>query len=111
MKNKNIKKIVDKFNKEFKTKLKVGNINLLVDIFNEYVSFNISDSLGNLKVKEILEVEEEIIETFSKDELELFKKFNDLKEKYYDDEIEKTFVYGACFYKELEKELNLEELE
>ena len=109
MEKEKIEKIVADFNEKFKTKL--NNVNLLLDIFKEYVSLNMSDFTDDLKVKKMLEVEEEIIETFSKDELELFEKFNDLKEKCYDDEVEKAFIYGACFYKELEKELNLKELE
>ena len=96
--------IIENFNKDFDIKINLNNKKLLKEIFREYVSQNTSARINDFKI------EEEIRKTFSKKELELFDKWDNLKDDYYSNEIEKVFIYGACFYKELDNELNIKEL-
>ena len=102
--------IIENFNKDFDIKINLNNKKLLKEIFREYVSQNTSARINDFKMKKVLKIEEEIRKTFSKKELELFDKWDNLKDDYYSNEIEKVFIYGACFYKELDNELNIKEL-
>ena len=102
--------IIENFNEDFDIRINLNNKKLLKEIFREYVSQNTSARINDLKMKKVLKIEGEIRKTFSKKELELFDKWDNLKDDYYSNEIEKVYIYRDCFYKELDNELNIKEL-
>lgn len=100
-------KIIENFNKDFKAKLKANDVTFLLDIFREYIREGMTDMLTENETKNLFDIEQKLSSTFNKEQLELYKEWNKLKDGYYNKMLEQNFVYGICTYKQFEKDANI----
>lgn len=103
----NAEKIVEHFNKDFNTKLQANNMEFLLSMFRTYIREDMTDMLDKQETKKLFDTEQKLYDTFSKEQKELYEKWNRLKDDYYNKMIEQSFVYGICTYKQFEKEANI----
>lgn len=97
------KQIIENFNKDFETMIKVDNANFLMNLYYNFLSLQSTDRTSNRDVlKELVEVEEQLNNTLDDKQKELLEQFNDLKDKLFDEEEKRIFLYGYCLHKALE---------
>ncbi len=103
MKIENILIFTKQFNKEFGSKIEISNKNipLLLNMFNEYIeqTFKTSD-LYNEILGRIVELEEQLKETLTDEQQDLFDKWDIYKDELNQYTSEKSFIYGVCCDKE-----------
>ena len=103
MKIENIIIFTKQFNKEFGSKIEISNKNipLLLNMFNEYIeqTFKTSD-LYNEILGRIVELEEQLKNTLTDEQQDLFDKWDIYKEELNQYTSEKSFIYGVCCDKE-----------
>lgn len=97
------KQIIQNFNKDFETKIKIDNVNFLMNLYYNFLSLQTSDRTSDRNVlSELVEVEEKLNNTLNDKQKELLEQFNDLKDKLFDEEEKRIFIYGYCLHKALE---------
>ena len=104
MKIENIIIFTKQFNKEFGSKIEISNKNipLLLNMFNEYIEQNFKTSdLYNEILGRIVELEEQLKETLTDEQQDLFDKWDIYKDELNQYTSEKSFIYGYCLDKEL----------
>ena len=103
MKIENILIFTKQFNQEFGSKIEISNKNipLLLNMFNEYIeqTFKTSD-LYNEILGRIVELEEQLKETLTDEQQDLFDKWDIYKDELNQYTSEKSFIYGVCCDKE-----------
>lgn len=103
MKIENILIFTKQFNQEFGSKIEISNKNipLLLNMFNEYIeqTFKTSD-LYNEILGKIVELEEQLKETLTDEQQDLFDKWDIYKDELNQYTSEKSFIYGVCCDKE-----------
>lgn len=103
MKIENIIIFTKQFNQEFGSKIEISNKNipLLLNMFNEYIeqTFKTSD-LYNEILGRIVELEEQLKETLTDEQQDLFDKWDIYKDELNQYTSEKSFIYGVCCDKE-----------
>ena len=103
MKIENIIIFTKQFNKEFGSKIEISNKNipLLLNMFNEYIeqTFKTSD-LYNEILGKIVELEEQLKNTLTDEQQDLFDKWDIYKDELNQYTSEKSFIYGVCCDKE-----------
>ena len=103
MKIENILIFTKQFNQEFGSKIEISNKNipLLLNMFNEYIeqTFKTSD-LYNEILGRIVELEEQLKETLTDEQQDLFDKWDIYKEELNQYTSERSFIYGVCLNKE-----------
>ena len=95
-----IEKIVENFNEDFNVSVKIKNIPLLKNIFQNFINNNMSSMISNEIDTKIIELEEKIQEILGKDS-NLFAEWNKIQEYYMLNITEQAFIYGLCTYKQL----------
>ena len=97
------KQIIQNFNKDFETKIKIDNVNFLMNLYYNFLSLQTSDRTSDRNVlSKLVEVEEKLNNTLNDKQKELLEQFNDLKDKLFDEEEKRIFIYGYCLHKALE---------
>ena len=103
MKIENIIIFTKQFNKEFGSKIEISNKNipLLLNMFHEYIeqTFKTSD-LYNEILGRIVELEEQLKNTLTEEQQDLFDKWDIYKDELNQYTSEKSFIYGVCCDKE-----------
>lgn len=103
MKIENVITFTKQFNKEFGTKIKISNKNipLLLNMFHEYIelSFKVSPVYTEILDK-IVELEEQLKDTLTDEQQDLFDKWDTYKEELNQYTSERSFIYGGCCDKE-----------
>lgn len=103
MKIENILIFTKQFNKEFGSKIEISNKNipLLLNMFNEYIgqTFKTSD-LYNEILGKIVELEEQLKNTLTDEQQDLFDKWDIYKDELNQYTSERSFIYGVCLNKE-----------
>lgn len=95
--------IIQNFNCDFDTRIKVDNINLLMNLYYNFLSLQASDQTSDRTIlAELVDVEEKLNSTLNEEQKTLWDNFNDLKDKLFDEEEKRTFLYGYCLNKALE---------
>ncbi len=95
--------IIQNFNKDFETKIKIDNVNFLMNLYYNFLSLQTSDRTSDRNVlSKLVEVEEKLNNTLNDKQKELLEQFNDLKDKLFDEEEKRIFIYGYCLHKALE---------
>lgn len=100
-----IEKIVENFNEDFNVSVKIKNIPLLKNIFQNFINNNMSSMISNEIDTKIIELEEKIQEILGKDS-NLFAEWNKIQEYYMLNITEQAFIYGLCTYKQLNSEID-----
>lgn len=109
MKIDNIITFTKQFNKEFGTKIKISNkdIPLLLNLFHEYIEQTFkATNVYNEILDKIVELEEQLKDTLTDEQQDLFYKWDTYKDQLNQYTSEKSFIYGVCCDKEytIEKE-------
>ncbi len=98
--------IIQNFNDDFKTKLKVDNINLLMNLYYNFLSLQSTDQTSDRTIlAELVDVEDKLNNSLNEEQKILWDNFNELKDKLFDEEEKRTFLYGYCLNKALEIKL------
>ena len=100
-----IEKIVENFNEDFNVSVKIKNIPLLKNIFQNFINNNMSSMISNEIDTKIIELEEKIQEILGKDS-NLFEEWNKVQDNYMLNVTEQAFIYGLCTYKQLNSEID-----
>ena len=100
-----IEKIVENFNEDFNVSVKIKNIPLLKNIFQNFINNNMSSMSSNEIDTKIIELEEKIQEILGKDS-NLFEEWNKVQDNYMLNVTEQAFIYGLCTYKQLNSEID-----
>lgn len=100
---------LDEFNKEFGTKLEESNKDLQIAnrLFHDFIEqeFKTSDVYKSIADK-IIQILDELETTLTPKQKELLDKFELYKDELSNYTAEQSFVYGLCFHKALNTELN-----
>ena len=103
MKIENVITFTKQFNKEFGSKIKISNKNipLLLNMFYEYIgqTFKTSDVYNEI-LGRIVELEEQLKNTLTDEQQDLFDKWDIYKEELNQYTSERSFIYGVCLNKE-----------
>ena len=103
MKIENVITFTKQFNKEFGSKIKISNKNipLLLNMFYEYIgqTFKTSDVYNEI-LGRIVELEEQLKNTLTDEQQDLFDKWDIYKEELNQYTSERSFIYGVCLDKE-----------
>ena len=102
----NIKKFIDNFNNDFKTNIKINNLNFLNKLFNQFINENMSEIINSDEIHQMTEIEENLELILDDNGKNMFKKWNDIQNKYMYNFLKQTFIYGICTYAEIQKEIN-----
>ena len=98
--------IIQNFNCDFDTRIKVDNINLLMNLYYNFLSLQSSDQTSDRKIlAELVDVEEKLNNTLDEEQKKILDSFNELKDKLFDEEEKRIFLYGYCLNKALEIEI------
>ena len=99
----NVITFTKQFNKEFGTKIKISNKNipLLLNMFFEYIgqTFKTSDVYNEI-LERIVELEEQLKNTLTDEQQDLFDKWDTYKDELNQYTSERSFIYGVCLDKE-----------
>lgn len=99
--------IIKNFNADFDTRIKVDNVNLLMNLYYNFLSLQSSDQTSDRTIlAELVDVEEKLNSTLNEEQKTLWDNFNDLKDKLFDEEEKRIFLYGYCLNKALEVQIN-----
>lgn len=99
--------IIKNFNADFDTRIKVDNVNLLMNLYYNFLSLQSSDQTSDRTIlAELVDVEEKLNSTLNEEQKTLWDNFNDLKDKLFDEEEKRIFLYGYCLNKALEIQIN-----
>ena len=99
--------IIQNFNSDFDTRIKVDNINLLMNLYYNFLSLQSSDQTSDRSIlTELVKVEEQLNNSLTEEQRILLDSFNDLKDKLFDEEEKRIFLYGYCLNKALEIQIN-----
>ena len=99
--------IIQNFNCDFDTRIKVDNINLLMNLYYNFLSLQASDQTSDRKIlAELVDVEEKLNYSLDEEQKKLLDSFNELKDKLFDEEEKRIFLYGYCLNKALEVQIN-----
>lgn len=103
----NMSILVEQFNKEFGTKIKVDfkDTPLLFNIFNEYIeqTFKTNDLYLEI-LNKLLEIEDEFKNSLTEEQEKLFDKWETYKDEMASYMSRRSFIYGVC----CDKQLNIE---
>ena len=91
-----IKEFIKNFNDDFKCNIPSDTKAFLVDLYENFIIFNTSNNAEKDYIAKIAEVDEKINTILKKEQLELYNKFDKLKDEMYSNTIEQAFVYGYC---------------
>lgn len=98
---------IEQFDKSFKTNLKkkVNETPLLIDMFHNYISqeFKKSDLYESI-IDELVSIEDDFRGSFTKEQKELFEKWESCRDELENYTIEQSFIYGYCLNNELQIE-------
>lgn len=101
-----INKIIENFNKDFETKIKLENTKFLINLFDNFISLS-STSLSDKKyLNKLVELEDLINEIFTKEQKEIFDQWNNTQDKFFLEIEQQAFLYGYCACKQLDIESN-----
>ena len=95
------------FDDSFDTKQKenIGNYNVLIDMFRNYISQEFKRNNFYEKIIDDLDsIEDKLRGSFTKEQKSLLEKWEEVRDKQENYTIEQSFIYGYCF----DKEINLE---
>lgn len=100
-----IEKIIKNFDEDFNANVRIKNIPLLKNIFQNFVNTNMSSMISNETDIKIIELEEKIKKALDKDS-NLFEEWNKIQDNYMLNVTEQAFIYGLCTYKQLNSEID-----
>ena len=99
--------IIQNFNADFNIKIKFDNVNLLMNLYYNFLSLQSTDQTSDRSIlAELVNVEEELNNILNEEQKTLWDNFNDLKDKLFDEEEKRIFLYGYCLNKALEVQIN-----
>ena len=99
--------IIQNFNDDFNIRIKLDNVNLLMNLYYNFLSLQSSDNTSDRTIlAELVDVEEKLNNTLNEEQKTLWDNFNDLKDKLFDEEEKRIFLYGYCLNKALEVQIN-----
>ena len=99
-----INKIINNFNKDFETKIKLGNTDFLKNMYNNFICLLETETTIDKDIMEELDViEQEVDKTFDTNEKALFARWTNAHERLISLIEEQAFIYGFCTSKALEK--------
>ena len=98
-----IQKALQNFNTDFETKIKGLDFQFLILLFENFVNVFSTDK-DNKELDRLDELSEKINKTFSEEQSQLFKEWNDIQDNFLSNEIEKAFIYGFCSCQQIKNE-------
>lgn len=98
--------IIQNFNDDFNTCIKIDNVNLLMNLYYNFLSLQSSDQTSDRKIlAKLVDVEEKLNNSLDEEQKKLLDSFNELKDELFDEEEKRIFLYGYCLNKALEIEI------
>lgn len=98
-----IKEFVNKFNKEYKSKIPNETTAFLVDLYENFISLNSDGTQENKYLKKVIAVEDKITPTLNEEQEKLFKEYTNANDDMWGNTVEEAFVYGYCVSELLNK--------
>lgn len=99
--------IIQNFNDDFDIRIKLDNVNLLMNLYYNFLSLQSSDKTSDRSIlAELVNVEEELNNSLNEEQRKLLDSFNELKDRLFDEEEKRIFLYGYCLNKALEIQIN-----
>ena len=98
-----IKEFIKNFNDDFKCNIPSDTKAFLVDLYENFIIFNTSNNAEKDYIAKIAELDETLNNILNKEQLEIYKRFDTLKDEMSSNTIEQAFVYGYCVCELLHK--------
>ena len=103
-----INKIINNFNKDFETKIKLGNTDFIKNMYNNFICLLETETTIDKSIMEELDViEQEVDKTFGINEKALFARWTNAHERLISLIEEQAYIYGFCTIKALEKAIDM----
>lgn len=108
MTEEDVQKYVAMFNDDFQGNIKVKNTSFLINLFENFININLSEPNSSEIFEKIEKLDEEIKQKLDDEGRNLFDEWTQIREENMLNTAEQAFIYGMCFYKQIEKSTDIE---
>lgn len=102
-----VQRYIAMFNEDFLGNIKVNDTSFLINLFENFININMSDPNSSSIFTKIEKLDEEITQRLDGEDRRLFKEWTQMQEENLLNTAEQAFIYGMCFYKQIEKATEL----
>lgn len=106
MTEKLIKTFIKDFNEDFSCNIPSDTLGFLSDLYENFISINTSNNAEQGYLAELAELDNKINSILDENQLQLIKKFDEVKDAMVENTTKQAFVYGYCVCKLLDKMSN-----
>ena len=98
-----ISRFIENFNKDFKASIPPDTLSFLEDLYENYVSISSTNDTETEYISELEKLVEQLNNSLNADQLEIFNKYDDVKDSLLVNNNKHAFVYGFCVCELLHK--------
>lgn len=107
MTQEDVQRYIAMFNEDFLGNIKVNDTSFLINLFENFININMSDPNTSGIFEKIEKLDEAIRKKLDDEGRKLFDEWTQIQEENLLNTAEQAFIYGVCFYKQIEKSTDM----
>lgn len=107
MTEEDVQRYIAMFNQDFQGNIKVNDTSFLINLFENFININMADPNTSGIFEKIEKLDEEITQRLDEEGRKLFDEWTQIREENMLNTAEQAFIYGMCFYKQIEKSTDI----